>query len=180
VSSLLLHLTPRIDEAVTEWAIRCWRRSPTLDAAVIVFAQWTPVVMLALIALAGSGFGLAGPDRQTAASTGVAAVTAAVLGRIVNEPVSRAFARPRPFEILGVSPLFGHERGESFPSNHATGAFALAVGMMSVPGYGAVLMTLAVLLCLARVYGGLHHLTDVVAGALHGTLVAVTVRALWP
>jgi undecaprenyl-diphosphatase len=169
---------PPLDRRIAEWSMRRWQRNPTLDAAMVVLATWTPVVMLALIVLAGLGAGLPPELRDAAQRHGLCAVSAAVCVRILNEPVSRLAARPRPFETLGVAPLVGHERGGSFPSNHAAGAFALTAAMSAVPGYGSLLWVLAFAVSLARVYGGLHHLTDVVGGALHGLLVGSVAAAL--
>lgn len=141
-----------------------------VDAAAVVFATWTPVWMLGFMAMAAAGIGLSGTWHVQAVRHAIAAVLAAIAVRMVNEPVTRRFARPRPFEELAVLPLVGHDRGGSFPSNHASGAFALAMAMAAVPVYGPILCLLAVLVSMARIYGGLHHVTDVVAGALHGAL----------
>lgn len=170
----------RLDESVAQRVHGLWNRFVWLDVCGAVVAKWTPFAMLLLILLAVSGVAL--PPTHASADTallgGVSAIVAAVLARLVNEPISRFFARPRPFEQETFEALVWHEPGQGFPSNHATGAFALAVGMGLVPGYRDVLYVLAVLLCLARVYGGLHYLTDVVAGVLHGTLVALIVRTV--
>ncbi len=162
---------------MAEWISERWKQCPTCNASMIVIAKWTPIVMLGLIVLAAARFGLS--DKTTyhpVLSAGIA-VLAAVLARLVNEPIAVAIARPRPFELLGLTPLLGHDRGEGFPSNHATGAFALAVSMSGVPGYSCVLYLLAILLCISRLYTGLHFPTDVAAGALHGSIIACVL--LW-
>ncbi|WDL98026.1 phosphatase PAP2 family protein [Alicyclobacillus sp. ALC3] len=168
----------RLDENIAQRVHALWNRFVWLDVFGAVIAKWTPLAMLFLILLAVSGVALPATNEatQTALLGGVSAIVAAVLARLINEPVSRFFARPRPFEQETFEALVWHEPGHGFPSNHATGAFALAVGMGLVPGYREVLYVLAVLVCLARIYGGLHYLTDVVAGALHGALVALIVR----
>ncbi|WP_051663438.1 phosphatase PAP2 family protein [Alicyclobacillus macrosporangiidus] len=159
----------RIDHAVTRRLVPLWRRWPGLNAAMAVAARVTPVVMLALMAMASFGWPAGIPAAKTGTSA-LAGVAAAVAARLLNEPISRWVDRPRPFETAGFAPLVGHAGGQAFPSNHATGAFALAVSFVHVPAYGPVLLALAVLLCVSRVYCGLHHLTDVLGGALHGAL----------
>ncbi|MCL6515486.1 phosphatase PAP2 family protein [Alicyclobacillus sp.] len=167
----------RIDHAVTLHLLKVWRRHPGLNAAMAVVARVTPVVMLSLMVLASFGWPPGVPGTR-AASCGVGGVVAAVVARAINEPISRWVNRPRPFETAGFAPLVGHAGGQAFPSNHATGALALAVSFVHVPVYGPILLGLAVLLCISRVYCGLHHLTDVAGGALHGAL-AGAVAAWW-
>lgn len=196
----------RFDERIAGAARAIWHRSAWLDVVASVVAKWTPIAMLLVIAMAASGFGISHVSGNSVASSttataapassatpatpgvpvvrevarlgAISAVVAAIAARVVNEPISRYFARPRPFEQESFQALVWHEPGQGFPSNHATGAFALAVGMGLVPGYREILYVLAVLLGLSRVYGGLHYLTDVIAGVLHGTLVALVVRWL--
>jgi membrane-associated phospholipid phosphatase len=66
---------------------------------------------------------------------------------------------------------------QSFPSGHATTAFALCfvVGFLSPRWYPAMLV-LAVLICVSRIVVGAHYPTDLVAGAVIGTLGAYLVR----
>jgi undecaprenyl-diphosphatase len=162
---------------VAEWISERWKQCPTCNASMIVIAKWTPIVMLGLIVLAAARFGLSDHVSNDPVLSAGGAVLAAVLARLVNEPISVAVKRPRPFELLGITPLLGHDRGDGFPSNHATGAFALAVSMSGVPGYSCLLYFLAVLLCVSRLYTGLHFPTDIVAGALHGSFIACVL--LW-
>jgi undecaprenyl-diphosphatase len=150
-----------------------WDVSPTLNALMVTLAQWTPVVMTGLIALAATGFATPAGSLRWTMTHGLLSVCSAIVARVLNEPVSVQVARPRPFEVLGFASLTEHSRGNGFPSNHATGAFALAVGMAGVPHYFPILFALALLLASARVYTGLHFVTDVAAGALHGTAVSV-------
>lgn len=63
----------------------------------------------------------------------------------------------------------------SFPSGHAARAFLIAVlaGALGPPWLAAVLWAWAPLVALARVAMGVHYLSDILAGALVGVVVAL-------
>ncbi|WP_369203005.1 phosphatase PAP2 family protein [Streptomyces sp. PU-14G] len=69
----------------------------------------------------------------------------------------------------------------SFPSNHATLAAALAVGLaLTRPRLAAVTLPLAVAAALLRVLVGVHYPHDVLAGAVLGTVVMVAALSVRP
>ena len=70
-----------------------------------------------------------------------------------------------------------HGSDASFPSDHATAAFAIATAIwLRWRAAGAVALVLAAVLAVGRVAVGVHYPGDVVAGAALGTGAAV---ALW-
>ncbi len=99
-------------------------------------------------------------------------VIANVLGRIIN--------RPRPFEIGGVTELLFHRPTYSFPSDHATFLFAIAISFY-YSGYKKLAfwtLLAVVLIAIGRIGMGVHFPSDIVAGALIGWFVAWLVRLL--
>ena len=78
--------------------------------------------------------------------------------------------RPRPYEQPGFEPLRRKEtRGHSFPSRHALSAAVLAmVWMYFYPKAGWAMVGITVLICIGRVLTGVHHIRDVVGGAVLG------------
>jgi undecaprenyl-diphosphatase len=89
-----------------------------------------------------------------------------------------AFAERRPFQTHHVHQLIAHAGGQSFPSDHATAAFgiALAVLMFLSRRWGLVLLVLAGLIGFARVYDGLHYPGDI-AGGLLAAAIGVALAA---
>jgi undecaprenyl-diphosphatase len=103
-------------------------------------------------------------------------VTAAVLAADGLATLVKALVpRHRPFEHqIGPS-----ERTHSFPSGHASTAFAGATVLASFAPRGrAAFYALAVLIALSRLYNGVHYPTDVIVGAVLGTLTALLLLAV--
>lgn len=74
--------------------------------------------------------------------------------------------RTRPFEIFQTINTLPSELGHSFPSGHATGAFAVARALsFRWPKGQVVWLSLAILVALSRVALGIHWPSDVVVGA---------------
>jgi undecaprenyl-diphosphatase len=86
-------------------------------------------------------------------------------------------ARPRPTAEMGAL-IVGHADNFSFPSTHATFAFAFAtVIAYEKRRWKWWVYTLAVCIALSRVYLGVHYPLDIVAGALLGWVIGRL--ALW-
>jgi decaprenylphosphoryl-5-phosphoribose phosphatase len=92
----------------------------------------------------------------------------------LNYAVKLIVRRPRPV-LGGLPPLGGAPSSLSFPSAHATSAFAVATAMTRVDSLGALAFVLAVALALGRPYLGMHYPSDVVAGALLGVALGLLV-----
>ena len=90
---------------------------------------------------------------------------------LTNTAIKLAVGRRRP-NLPELPPLTGTPTGLSFPSAHAATAFAGALaysrlGVPELPLYG-----LASALAYSRLYLGVHHPSDILAGALLGTALA--------
>jgi undecaprenyl-diphosphatase len=92
----------------------------------------------------------------------------------LNYVVKLAVRRPRPV-LDGLPPLGGAPSSLSFPSAHATSAFAVATAMTRVDPLGALAFGLALLLALGRPYLGMHYPSDVLAGAVLGVALGLLV-----
>jgi undecaprenyl-diphosphatase len=82
--------------------------------------------------------------------------------------------RPRPFVALNFRPLFDYPASEaSFPSGHAAFYFALsAVIYFYNKKLGIIFLILTSLICLGRVFCGIHWPSDILAGAIIGIMCA--------
>ena len=117
------------------------------------------------------------PRKKKILMLGILAGIGAKLAELL---VNLLWNRPRPFVTNNFTPLIEQVADSSFPSGHATASFALAyVIYTSDKRLGAIAYTLATLIAFSRVFVGVHYVSDIVAGALLGTLVAWSVRKLY-
>jgi membrane-associated phospholipid phosphatase len=111
------------------------------------------------------------PDRRRQWRRGVAVVLGAYAA---NYAVKLTVRRRRP-ELRRLPPLTPTVSRLSFPSAHATSSFAAARAYSRVAP-GAPLYTAAAAFALSRPYLGVHYPSDVIGGAILGTLIA----EVWP
>lgn len=106
----------------------------------------------------------------------VAAGLSATLALLVAQTIASAWDRPRPYEAFpdDAQLLLSPSPDPSFPSDHASAAFAIAVAIgLRHRKAGLLALGLAVLVSVARVALGTHYPSDVLGGALVGALAAL-------
>jgi membrane-associated phospholipid phosphatase len=107
---------------------------------------------------------------------------AVAFSNLVTEVLKYAIGRGRPFvggepNAFNFSHFAGNPAYYSFPSGHATTAFALALAVSAVWPQARVAMAVyALIIAATRLVLLAHHPSDVVAGALVGTIGAMFVR----
>lgn len=111
----------------------------------------------------------------------MAAGAAFVAGQALNLIISHLFYVPRPFVAHHALLLVQAAHDTSFPSDHATAAFGVAMTdlLWRMPRRSALLLV-AFLIAIARVYVGAHYPADVVVGAILGSLWAGAFAVLDP
>jgi len=84
------------------------------------------------------------------------------------------FERQRPCQVIeGVRLLVGCTKSFSLPSNHAANAFTIAVIFCYFFRWTALpVLSIAILVAFSRIYVGVHYPSDVIAGAIWGSLIA--------
>lgn len=117
------------------------------------------------------------PASLRVAHASVMALVASVLALIGNQLVSLlVFWRDRPFVVLvdAIQLIPAPLTAKSFPSDHSTIAFALAVSVCLLrPRFGAFLLVAAGIVAWGRVFVGVHFPLDVAVGALVGAFWAL-------
>jgi len=99
----------------------------------------------------------------------------------INHNLFKEWARrPRPCQVLvGLYTPDGCGPAWSMPSGHAATHFAGAAVIMALePWYAFVVVPIAVLVALSRVFLGVHYLSDVVVGAGVGLLLGAPLPLL--
>jgi undecaprenyl-diphosphatase len=138
-----------------------------------VSAQYVFVALLAALFL------VRGKWRSLNGRHGViAAGFSALLALGVAHLIADVWARPRPYVSHPGAHLFiAPSPDPSFPSDHATAAFAIAVALLlRHRKAGWIAFALAAVLSIARVAVGTHYPGDVAAGAIIGAAAALV---LW-
>lgn len=143
-----------------EWAV------PIFHAFTVVGGGWPLLWLLP--------FAIKRPTRAVALWLAGAVVLTSSVVNLIKEIVGRA----RPCDALGwcSAILIASPGGHSFPSGHAAGSFAFA-GFVAVrvPRWTLVAGIYAAIVAWSRCALGVHYPSDVLAGAVLGTMIGVAV-----
>lgn len=87
----------------------------------------------------------------------------------------RYIGAPRPYEVYDFFECRPKDSEKnSFPSRHAFSIFAIGVATWFVyPVFGSILLTLGLIMCIARVALGYHFPRDVITGSIIGIISSV-------
>lgn len=162
-------LFDQMDFQLEQWVNRHAGASPALDFGMRLLASRGEYLFL--LALAGwflFGWIRARPEEREGA---LLALAAALLALLLNQLVSHAWPRHRPFDAHPhlVRLLIPHSRDRSFPSDHASASFAIAFVLFARHRrLGIGLMAAAALMGFARVFVGVHYPLDIAGGIAIG------------
>jgi undecaprenyl-diphosphatase len=166
-----------MDDAITSWINAFSGRNAFLDAVMIAVTQFGIPVMVLLVALQW----WTREDRYHIRHAALSAGLSFLLGLAINQGILLFVHRIRPYDA-GVTHLqIAPSADWSFPSDHATAAFAIvtAFALQRLPRRMLGFLVLALLVCWSRVYVGTHYVTDLLGGALTGAFAAILVRGLY-
>jgi len=162
---------PSIMHWITRWGESDWQLIPAL-LVLLLTAIAVPLVrsevwrdaLREVRALAGFVF----------VGIGLPSLTASLFKRLIGRARPEAWTAEAPVSFVPNLTLYDHQ---SFPSGHATTAFAMAMVVVFIwPKTLWPALLAALLIALSRVITGQHYLTDIIGGAVLGTLGAYAIR----
>lgn len=164
----------RLYRRINEFA----EQHPWLGHAASALESWS-IPLLALATVCLWLLARPGATRKWKLACGSALASAAV-ALLTNQAIAQIWSRPRPYASHPDATVFSSpSRDPSFPSDHASAAFAIGAAVLLYDRMvGAVFLAAATLLATGRVVTGLHYPADVLAGALVGTVAALLVARL--
>lgn len=172
----LIERVRTFDEALERRVVRL--RSPALDG---VFYPLSSAADHSLLwAAIGAVREATGHRRHAGSALRLAAVLAAE-SALTNWVVKSRFGRHRPPPLTAEGRLpWGLRRPitTAFPSGHATSAFTAAAFLARDDPLAPAYYVLATAVAVSRVYVGLHHASDVIAGVAIGVALGRLARRL--
>jgi len=144
--------------------------NPGIAIVSSMMTQFGSEVILGLIGLL---FYLLSSKENTQVLIGV--LFAITVSDLVLSVIKGAYFRPRPYQLLsGLHLPIGQDEASSFPSGHATRAFAVFALITIQKGKKYLpLLLLSAGVAVSRIIIGLHFPSDVLAGAFLGIFLAV-------
>jgi undecaprenyl-diphosphatase len=133
-----------------------------MNAVAIFIAQY----LYLLVLLVGVIFFFMQP-RKVQKSMVICGAIIAPVAYVISRIAGAMYYDPRPFVVGHFVPLIAHAADNGFPSDHVllTGAVAMVIWFYNKK-LSAALWILAFIIGLARVYTGVHHLTDIIGSAV--------------
>ncbi len=159
----------RVDERI-DGAFAALRGQPRFDRAASTVSNLADYGFVWVV-LAGLKGRRSGRDRRRAVvALGAAGVSSLVVSRLAK----RVVERQRPEDQ--VAAMVRTPTSSSFPSGHTLAAFCTAVVLPESPGGTTACVAFATAVALSRVHLRAHHATDVIGGAVIGSVLGMGLR----
>ncbi len=171
------HLGPQVDafDKVVDDLLEQLRGNPIADR---VFTTASHVGDFSLV---WHGIGIArGIAKGRPDQVVVLAVMLGAESLVVNQGVKRLFRRERPTQTGDERLRVRQPKTSSFPSGHASSAAfaAMVLSGWDGPKFGMIWWKIAAIVGISRAYVRIHHGSDVVVGAVVGSLLGLVGRRI--
>ena len=166
-----------MDIALTQWVNSFTGGNAALDSFMIDVSKYGVALMVALV-ITQWWFGT---PKQTARHACVAAGASFALGLGLAQIMLLFLHRDRPYDA-GISHLIIDKTVDwSFPSDHAIASTSIvfAWAMNGMRRWLWVFVGLAVLICVSRIYLGMHYASDILGGMAVALFAAWVVRQVY-
>jgi len=164
-----------LDYTLFQWINNLAGHVSWLDQIMVIYSKYGPILFG--IVLMGIWFSTKDRDSTENRKAVIYAVLATLIALFVNQIIGHIYFRPRPFSAHIVTLLLDKSLDPSFPSDHATGGFALALTILwKNRKFGWGMLIMAVLLGFSRVYVGTHYPLDIVGGATTGMVGMLLIK----
>jgi undecaprenyl-diphosphatase len=166
-----------MDGSITQWINSAAGTSHMLDMMMIGITRFGVPVMVVLVALQW----WSRRDRTHVRHSVVVTGLAFLVGLGLNQIVLLFVQRVRPYDAGLTHLIVAPSADWSFPSDHATAAFAIvaAFALQALPGRAIVFAAMALLIAWSRVFVGTHYVTDILGGAVTAAAAAILVSAFY-
>jgi undecaprenyl-diphosphatase len=137
--------------------------NPFIDYLAIITAKYMPVIIILSIAYIWI------KNRDRTRDIILYGIYAAIIGLVINYIIGLVYFHPRPFMIPLGTLLFQYPAETSFPSDHATLMFSLAIMLIYFKETriaGLIFLILGFIGGLARIFSGIHFPLDIFGSLL--------------
>ena len=166
-----------MDGSITQWINGAAGTSHMLDMTMIGITRFGVPVMVALVALQW----WSRRDRTHVRHATIVAGLSFLIGLGLNQIILLFVHRIRPYDAGLTHLIVAPSADWSFPSDHATAAFAIvaAFALQALPRRAIFFGVVALAVTYSRVFVGTHYVTDILGGAVTAVVAAILVSALY-
>jgi len=163
------------DRAIMLWINSLSGHLPVLDNVILSIANDYFAIITSCLVMMALWTGVREPENRRYLQKGIMVASASLgTSQGMVEIINNIWVRQRPFQELDVNLLFYAPTDPSFPSNSASVLFGLAWGIFFYNRKaGTILLAIAGIHGLSRIYVGVHYPLDILGGAALGFVVAL-------
>ena len=109
---------------------------------------------------------------------GIEALISLSTSQLIVQILKKSLSRERPYNILKNINTFNIKlKDYSFPSGHTTASFSIAMSLaINLPYLSYILLALAGIVGISRVYLGVHYPSDVLVGIFLGSITPIAIH----